>query len=317
MDRKTIKQLGKENMKKQWGELLLALVLFEAVLLLASALTIGVGALVITGPLQFGVTYLYYKSTQGETVDQTMLLRGFKDKFGESFLAGLFVSILQSIPLFIGGILFMITIVGMISSLAAGIQMGAMGYDTGYSTGAAAGFGSILLLLVGIVLNVAVIFIYYGICLSIYILVREPGSTAVKALKKSWAIMKGQKLRMFVFDLSYIGWFILSMILFFIPLIWVAPYYKSSKTILMTDIYDNSGVADDPDFDLKGEFKDIKGMVGGIKTTEQEQPQESHEAQGSSGEAEAAVEEGPIYCAACGAEVRKGAKFCNKCGTPV
>ena len=74
MNRATIKQIGKDNVRKQWGELLLALVLVEAAGTVAALLTLGIGSLIVTGPLDFGVTYLYYMQTQGEQPGHSGLL---------------------------------------------------------------------------------------------------------------------------------------------------------------------------------------------------------------------------------------------------
>ncbi len=269
MDRATIKRMGKANMYKQWGELLLALVLVDAVSTVAAIITLGTGAIVITGPLTFGLTYLYYKSTQGDQVDQRMLLQGFKTKFGESFLAGTLMKIIQSLPFIVLGWAFGAALVSLIKSLVFGYGYSSYGYDRGGS-----GFSAILLFLLSIVVIVACVFIYYGLCMTVYILVREPDKTATFALKKSWAMTKGQKLRLFVFDLSFIGWWILAGLTLGILLIWVRPYYMSSKTILFNDIYDNSSVADAPDIDFKSEFDDLKGMVGGFKKDKQAQAEQ-------------------------------------------
>lgn len=43
--------------------------------------------------------------------------------------------------------------------------------------------------------------------MSYYILVENPDYTASEALRESKRIMKGQKLKLFVLWLSFIGWF--------------------------------------------------------------------------------------------------------------
>ena len=349
MDRKTIKQMGKANMKRQWGELLLAIVLTAAAESVASLLTVGIGAFVVAGPLAYGMTYLYYRSTQGEQVGQMLLLRGFKDKFGESFLAGMLLEIIKAIPLIVGFLMAFSAIAAAISSMIMGFSSYGSGYSSGYGGGygtgaAAAGFGGILMFLITIVLIVACIFIYLGLFLTVYILVREKDSTAVEALKKSWAMMKGQKGRVFVFMLSFLGWFILGAITFGILFIWVLPYYKSSEMILMNDIYDNSSVAGGVEFNFRDEVNDIKSGFGDMRKKaggmdEQEKAPEV-KVQKDAGAAEyvaeqtdaiAEQEEAPEvkaqqpqaedeethYCPKCGAVVRSSAKFCNNCGTPV
>lgn len=266
MDRKTIKQLGKENVKKQWGELLLAIVLSAAAGAVAALFTGGIGAFVVTGPLAYGTTYLYYRSTQGEKVGQMMLLQGFKDKFGESFLVGLLIQVIQMIPLLVGVFAVMSALAAMIGAvMSMGMNSYGMygsGYGSGVGAGAAAGFGGFFMFLLFVALCIAFVFIYLGIFMAVYILMREKDATAVEALKKSWAMMKGQKGRVFVFWLSFIGWFLLCGITMGILLIWVMPYYRSSEIILMNDIYESSNIADDAEFSFKNEWSDIKSGFG-------------------------------------------------------
>ena len=130
MDRATIKRMGKDNVRKQWGELLLALVLVEAAGTVAALLTLGIGSLVVTGPLDFGLTYLYYKQTQGEQPGQKMLLEGFKQKFGDSFLAGLLLGIIEAIPAVIGVIIGL----GSLIRTATRMAYGYYGYYGDYNS---------------------------------------------------------------------------------------------------------------------------------------------------------------------------------------
>ena len=306
MNRATIKQIGKDNVRKQWGELLLALVLVEAAGTVAALLTLGIGSLIVSGPLDFGVTYLYYMQTQGEQPGQKMLLEGFKKKFGDSFLAGLLLA----------------SLVRTINRLRYGFYYGY--YDSYGGYGGGFSFGTLLLSLLEIALLVVCVYVLYAICMSIYILVREQDKTAVGAIKKSWAMTKGQKGRLFVFDLSFIGWGILCCLTFGILLIWVAPYYRSAKTVLFNDIYDNSHVSDNPDFSFRNEFNDLKGMVSkpGEQTTAPVQPEQPVQPQQP--EPQQVQPEQPQqpqvprvkYCKHCGAELPVDLAFCTKCGAP-
>lgn len=326
MNRATIKQIGKDNVRKQWGELLLALVLVEAAGTVAALLTLGIGSLIVTGPLDFGVTYLYYMQTQGEQPGQKMLLEGFKKKFGDSFLAGLLLGLIGAIPAVIGIITGLVSLVRTINRLRYGFYYGGY-YDSYGGYGGGFSFGTLLLSLLEIALLVVCVYVLYAICMSIYILVREQDKTAVGAIKKSWAMTKGQKGRLFVFDLSFIGWGILCCLTFGILLIWVAPYYRSAKTVLFNDIYDNSHVSDNPDFSFRNEFNDLKGMVSkpGEQTTAPVQPEQPVQPQQP--EPQQVQPEQPQqpqqpqvprvkYCKHCGAELPVDLAFCTKCGAP-
>lgn len=52
---------------------------------------------------------------------------------------------------------------------------------------------------------------------------------ATDGINASKELMKGHKMDLFIFDLSYIGWFILGSIPAGIGLLWVIPYYQTAK----------------------------------------------------------------------------------------
>ena len=73
----------------------------------------------------------------------------------------------------------------------------------------------------------------YSFRLVPYILSDEPGISAMDAIKKSNQMMKGHKWNSFVYDLSFIGWIILSAFTFgLLALFYVNPYKQSSDAAL-------------------------------------------------------------------------------------
>ena len=65
--------------------------------------------------------------------------------------------------------------------------------------------------------------------MSYYILLDDPNISAGDARKKSIAMMKGNKWRLFCLQLSFIGWFLLCIITFGILIFWVGPYMEVAK----------------------------------------------------------------------------------------
>lgn len=92
-------------------------------------------------------------------------------------------------------------------------------------------------ILVGIIVGIGIVFcIVPGIILSlaytfVTLLIIDSDISGVDALKKSREMMKGYKLDYFVFTLSFLGWYILSIFTFGILLIWVIPYFNVANTI--------------------------------------------------------------------------------------
>lgn len=57
-----------------------------------------------------------------------------------------------------------------------------------------------------------------------------------EVLKKSEQMMKGHKMDYFVFCLSFIGWFFLTILTFGLLLIWLSPYYETARVKFLNDI---------------------------------------------------------------------------------
>ena len=81
----------------------------------------------------------------------------------------------------------------------------------------------------------ALLFIIPGIIAAIkysmgyYLMVENPDMEPMEALRKSSELMDGYKMDFFMFILSFVGWFILSVVTLGIGFLMLAPYYQMSK----------------------------------------------------------------------------------------
>jgi len=82
---------------------------------------------------------------------------------------------------------------------------------------------SLLLIVPGIVFSIAYSQVFF-------ILRDHPGLKAPEALRRSRAMMKGAKAKYFWLMLSFIGWFLLTLISFGIAAIWMGPYVWAART---------------------------------------------------------------------------------------
>lgn len=82
---------------------------------------------------------------------------------------------------------------------------------------------SLLLIVPGIVAS-------YSYRAAIYILAECPEISPLDALRISKNMMKGRRLRLFLLDLSFIGWFLLTGVTFGIAGLYVIPYFKAADT---------------------------------------------------------------------------------------
>ena len=76
-----------------------------------------------------------------------------------------------------------------------------------------------------------------------YIISDNPGLSGEEALKKSSEMMKGNKWKTFVLDLSFIWWFLLSIITFgIVYLFYVNPYYLATDAELYLKLKETNAV---------------------------------------------------------------------------
>lgn len=77
----------------------------------------------------------------------------------------------------------------------------------------------------------------YSYSLAIYIKSENPQISASQAIELSQKMTNGRKMDLFVLDLSYIGWFILSSITFnILGILYVMPYYQAAKAFAYEEI---------------------------------------------------------------------------------
>ena len=91
----------------------------------------------------------------------------------------------------------------------------------------------ILLLVLG---GVACIYFMLSFFLAFYIMIDNPALSAGACLTRSFTLMKGNKIRLLLLNLSFAGWFVLAILSFGIGLFWLVPYYNQSMTNFYLDL---------------------------------------------------------------------------------
>lgn len=82
----------------------------------------------------------------------------------------------------------------------------------------------------------------YAYSMSFYLRNKEPDLTSSEVITKSQELMKGHKCKLFILDLSYIGWYLLSFLTFGILALWVVPRHFTARTLLFNEIYRGENV---------------------------------------------------------------------------
>lgn len=93
-----------------------------------------------------------------------------------------------------------------------------------------------------------------------YVLRDEPDLSVWQTLKKSEAIMKGYKGKLFLMYLSFIGWFILGAFTFGILYIWLTPYIMTSTVKFYDDVrraYYNGNDPARPAFSISSDEENV------------------------------------------------------------
>ena len=173
-------QLGGNIFSNAWMMALLVCVILSAVSMAAGTVVPAVGALVVCGPMSYGVFYVFLKQSRDlEPIKLTDVFKGFTDCFGDSFLIGLMTSIFTIL-------------------------------------------WSLLFVIPGIVKA-------YAYSMAYYVKIDHPDYDWNMCITESRRIMKGNKGKLFVQDLSFIGWYIVGSLVLGFGTLWVVPYHIAAN----------------------------------------------------------------------------------------
>lgn len=79
----------------------------------------------------------------------------------------------------------------------------------------------------------------YRYAMTPYILAENMDLSVMEAISESKRLMKGNKLRLFFMELSFLGWQILCVLTLGIASLWVGPYMEAAKAAFYREISEN------------------------------------------------------------------------------
>lgn len=100
---------------------------------------------------------------------------------------------------------------------------------------------SLLLVVPGIIAS-------YSYAMAPYILLEDPYCTGSDAIARSKAMMDGNKLDLFLLDLSFLGWNLLNLLTCGIGGLWLSPYKKASRASFYRSLVGGSPRFQSPEF---------------------------------------------------------------------
>lgn len=77
---------------------------------------------------------------------------------------------------------------------------------------------------------------FYSYALTPYLIYDNPTLSADDVICKSMKMMKGHKMKLFLLDLSFIGWGALCILTLGLGLLWLIPYVKSTRAAFYEDL---------------------------------------------------------------------------------
>ena len=76
----------------------------------------------------------------------------------------------------------------------------------------------------------------YSYCFAPYISMDNDELTAEECINESMKLTNGYKMKLFLLDLSFIGWYLLCIVTLGIAILWVVPYHETARIALYEDI---------------------------------------------------------------------------------
>ena len=212
----------------------------------------SIGQLILAGPFLVGYYYFFLKVSRDDSVDIEDLFIAFKSK--NQFLASLVSYILFILLIFpvlgIGLTLWAFLVLGretfihFIDKISewseklnpANLQSDLPLYDPALTDALSPEINWAFLLLGAIpFILVPAIYVTLSFSQTWFIIANDENISGYNALKESWNLMRGKRLKLFLLELSFIGWAILSVLTLFIGFIFLAPYVQTSYA----KFYDN------------------------------------------------------------------------------
>lgn len=95
---------------------------------------------------------------------------------------------------------------------------------------------------------------YYSYAMTDYILKEEPEMKNNAAIEKSMAMMENNNMKLFLLDLSFIGWALLCIVTFGIGFLFLQPYMQVSRAAFYEDLKAQQGGNIEVDVEVKVEM---------------------------------------------------------------
>ena len=244
-------------LSKDWGNAIGVTFILFCVSIAASLIPYAgdVIGIIIAGPLAFGTALFFLKVSKGEKGEIEDLFHAFKSKEAFSFsLIAYLLTFIIIIPVFaVCMILWANLFVGDLENIPSLINSGTAslienGTTTPYAMDPSflteyssplfdSGIGTIIFSAL-IIIFIPITIVSLLLSQVYFILADQKTISGFRAIEMSWSLMKGNKKKLFILQLSFIGWAILSVFTFFIGLLFLYPYMLTTYAKFYQNLYD-------------------------------------------------------------------------------
>lgn len=235
--RALLKDNAKYAMRGRFGKCLLASLAVDAIPFLYS-LILTIAMFVIFLPLYFGVLQnpSYYETQRGawELLAQ---INAIYSRFSTAQLIDLALSVFVVLPLTVSSARFFVhNRFGHVD-----LNLVKTGFTANYGNTLGAMFTTRLFIaLWGLLFTIPGIYKSYQYCMVPYLLSDNPSLSGSRAREISRMMTDGEKGRIFVLDLSFLGWFLLGSLTFGIGTLFVNAYYRATMAELYVCLRGNA-----------------------------------------------------------------------------
>lgn len=206
---------------------------------LAVTIMVRVGMIInllIGGSISYGISKFFINLVRREKLKVETLFSGFKH-FGKNFLIQLIVGIFSFLWGLVIWIPAVILIIIIIISQASTIDI--FYNPNTMSTGLIAGL-IVIIIITAIICSIITYLLIARYAMTYYIFVDNPDFAVMECISASKEMMEGNKVKLLLLQLSFIGWHILSILTLLIGYLWLIPYINSSMAEFYNNLKENS-----------------------------------------------------------------------------
>lgn len=182
---------------------------------------VNLASIIIQVPVTFGLSYAIIKLKRNEEVEAFDFLELGFSNFGRAWKIGLRALLKVIVPF----IVMIVSVFMFAFSLAATIFTSAFNISEPSIGLALVGLVGLIIYVVSIIW-LAISSLLYS--LTTYIAYDNPNMTSLEVVNESAKMMKGNRIKIFVLELSFIGWAILTVFTLGIGYLWLLPYMQVS-----------------------------------------------------------------------------------------